>query len=262
MSAPAAAPARHRPVAPFGRLLVSELVLALARPRTAVALGTLALLPLLATFGLAGTVDAAVHALGVLMIANSEFAAFSLGMPVVLVAADGFAGERARRTLDGLRLAPVGTARLVALKTCAVVATAGLAAVTASALAVVAGLLVLGPGPYGVGSTLARAALVTVWMTGQLAGLGMLVLAVSAAVRHPVVAVVTGLAATTVAPVAGLVWEPVAPLLPSGHWHEVLAGVSAVPAELDPLGATLLRAAGFAVAGAGVAAYLLTRRDG
>ncbi|MFP5068514.1 hypothetical protein ACLFMI_02440 [Pseudonocardia nantongensis] len=261
MTAPVTAPARHRPVAPFGRLLRSELALAVARPRTAVALGALALVPVLAAIGLAGSAGAGAHALGVLMVANSEPAAFSLGMPVVLVAADAFAAERARRTLDGLRLAPVGPGRLVALKAAGVTVAAGLAAVTASAVGTAAGLLVLGPGPYGVGSTLARAALVAVWMTGQLAGLGMLLLAVSAAVRRPAVAVAVGLAATTVAPTAGVLWDPMAPLLPSGHWHEVLAAVTAVPPDLGSLGATALRAAGFAVAGAGVTVYLLTRRE-
>lgn len=253
------APSRRPTAAPFGRLLVSELELALARPRTAVALGALALVPVLATIGLLSE-DA--HALGVLLVSNSELAAFSLAMPVVLVAADGFAAERARGTLDGLRLAPVGPLRLLALKGAAVAVTAALAAVTVSVVAAVAGLLVLGAGPYGAGATVSRALLTSLWMTGQLAGLGSVLLALSAFVRRPAVVVATGLAVTTVAPLVGVLWETAAPALPTGHWHETLTAMTAVPADLGPLGATTLRAVGLAVAGAGVTGYLLTRRDG
>lgn len=256
-----AAPVRRPVRAPFLRLLRTELELALVRPRTAVALGALALVPVLAAVGLAGA-DAGTHAVGVLLVVHSEPAAFSLAMPVVLVAADGFAVERARRTLDGLRLAPVGPARLLALKACAVVVAAALAAVSAAVVAVVAGLLVLGPGPLGTGATLARAALLAVWATGQLTGLGLLLLAVSAAARRPVVGVVVGLVATTVTPLVGALWDKAGPLLPTGHWNDVLAGIATAPPDLVPLGATALRGIGFAVAGAGVALYLLTRRDG
>lgn len=255
------APVREAPRAPLTRLLRSELELALARPRTAVALGALALVPILAAIGLARTVTDA-HALGVLLVVHSEPAAFSLAMPVVLVAADGFAAERARRTLDGLRLAPLGPGRLVVLKAAAVVAAAAAAATTAALVSVVVGLAVLGPGPFGVGATLGRAALVATWMTGQLAGLGLILLAVSAAVRRPTAAVAAGLAMATVAPAAGAVWERSGPVLPTGYWHEVLAGVASMPTDLVPLGATWVRAVGFAVAGAGVAMYLLSRRDG
>lgn len=248
--------------APLPRLLRSELELALARPRTAVVLAAAAAVPVLATLALAGGPGDLTHALGVLVVALSEPAAFSLGMPLVLVAADAFAGERGSGTLDGLRLSPVGPGRLLLLKVSAVACAATLSALVVVAAALVAGGLVLGAGPYGTGVTLGRALVLAAWVTGQLTGLGLLLLALSAAVRRPAVVVATGLAALTAAPLVATVLPDAAAVLPSGHWHEVLAAVTAVPADTGAAWATRVRAAGFAVAGAGIALFLLTRRDG
>lgn len=253
---------RRRTAAPLPRLLRSELELALARLRTAVVLVAAAAVPVLVALALPGGPAELTHALGVLTISLSEPAAFSLGMPVVLVAAEAFATERERGTLDGLRLSPVGPGRLLLLKAAAVAGTACLTALVVVAVALVAGFAVLGAGPYGAGATLARALVLGGWVSAQLTGLGMLLLALSAAVRRSVVVVAAGLAALTVAPLAALVWPPIAPVLPSGHWHEVLAAVTAVPADLGDVGATTVRAGGFVVAGAGIAVFLLTRRDG
>ncbi|MBC3190161.1 hypothetical protein H7X46_03670 [Pseudonocardia sp. C8] len=254
--------ARRRTAAPLPRLLRSELELALLRPRTAVVLGAAVLVPVLAAVALSGGPAHAAHALGVVAVALSEFAAFSLGMPVVLVAADAFATERGRRTLDGLRLSPVGPGRLLLLKASAVAAAAAAAAAVVVGAGLVAGSLVLGTGPYGTAATLGRALLLGAWMTGQLTGAGLLLLALSAAVRRPAAVVAAGLAALTIAPLVAAVWRPAAPVLPSGQWHEVLAAVTAVPAETGALWATTVRAGGFAVAGAGITLFLLTRRDG
>ncbi|MEJ8280498.1 ABC transporter permease [Pseudonocardia spirodelae] len=256
-------PAARRPTAaPFGRLLRAELELALLRPRTAVVLAAAALVPLLATIALAGEPGRLSFALGTLSVALSEPAAFALGMPVVLVAADAFAAERARGTLDALRLAPVGPGRLLALKAAAVAVTAVAAAATTVLSALVCGGLALGSGPFGAGATLLRAGALTGWAAVQLGGLGMLLLALSALVRRPAGVVATGLAALTVAPLVTVLWEPLAPVLPSGHWHEVLAGLLAVPADPAAAWATTARAAGFVVAGAGATLFALTRRDG
>ncbi|MCO7192613.1 ABC transporter permease [Pseudonocardia sp. McavD-2-B] len=260
---PRSGPTARRPTsAPFGRLLRSELELALLRPRTAVVLAAVALVPLLATIALATDAGRLSFALGTLTVALSEPAAFALGMPVVLVAADAFAAERARGTLDALRLSPVGPGRLLGLKAAAVAVTSLLAAATTVVSALVCGGLALGAGPFGAGATVARALVLTGWAALQLCGLGMLLLAMSALVRRPAGVVATGLAALTVAPLATVLWEPIAPVLPSGHWHEVLAGVLAVPADPSALWATTARAAGFAVAGAGAVVFALTRRDG
>ncbi|WP_226353459.1 ABC transporter permease [Pseudonocardia sp. ICBG601] len=143
-------PARRPTAAPFGRLLRSELELALLRPRTAVVLASAALVPLLATIALATDDGRLSFALGTLTVALSEPAAFALGMPVVLVAADAFAAERARGTLDALRLSPVGPGRLLGLKAAAVAVTSLLAATTTVVSALVCGGLALGAGPFGV----------------------------------------------------------------------------------------------------------------
>ncbi|MEQ3551583.1 ABC transporter permease [Pseudonocardia nematodicida] len=252
----------YRTAAPLGRLVCSELELALCRPRTAVVLGALTVVPLLATVLLAIDAGPLSSTAGVLTVSLSEAAAFSLGMPVVLIAAEAFATERARGTLDGLRLSPVGPGRLVLLKTAAVGASAVLAAGTVVAVSLVAGAVVLGTGEFGTGATLSRALLLGGWATGQLIGLGMLLLALSASVRRPVAVVAPGLVALTVAPLASALWQASASALPTGRWHEVLAGVMSVPAETGTLWATTVRAAGFAVAGAGITVFLLTRRDG
>ncbi|MEU6698012.1 ABC transporter permease [Pseudonocardia sp. NPDC046786] len=251
---------RRRTAAPLSRLLRSEIELALARPRTAVALAAAALVPILGATALAASgPERYAYVLGVLMVALAEPAAFSLGMPVVLVAADAFATERARGTLDGLRLSPVGSGRLVLLKASAVAAAAVLASVVVVGTSLLAGWAALGAGPFGTGPTLARALLLTVWTAGQLTGFGVLLLAVSAAARRPSVVVVAGLVALVVAPLVAVLWGPAAPALPTGHWHEVLAGTFSAPVDTAAAWATTLRAAGFAVAGAGVAGYLLGR---
>ncbi|BBF99894.1 MULTISPECIES: ABC transporter permease [Pseudonocardia] len=251
--------AGRRTAAPLARLLRSEIELALARPRTAVALAAAALVPVAAAIALATGSEGYSYTLGVLMVALAEPAAFSLGMPVVLVAADAFAAERARGTLDGLRLSPVGPGRLVLLKASAVAAAAVLATVVVVGSALLAGSLMMGTGWFGVGPTLARAGLLAAWTAGQLIGFGILLLAVSAAARRSSVVVVTGLVALVVAPLVAALWEPAAPALPTGHWHEVLAATLAVPVDTGPVLATTLRAAGFAVAGAGITGYLLGR---
>ncbi|MFP5023112.1 ABC transporter permease [Pseudonocardia phyllosphaerae] len=256
------APLRRPVVAPLGRMLGAELTLALTRPRTVVVLGATALLPVLVAIGMLRMDETETHAIGVLMVSASELAAFSAGLPVVLVAADALAAERARGTLDLLRLAPVGVTRLLVLKTGAVVATAALAATILTVAALIAGLLVLGPGPMGTAGTLGRGMLTALWLTGQLAALGAGVLAVSAATRRPTAAVASGLVVVTIAPLAGMLWRPMAPLLPTGHWTEVMAQVCRSSVGLSAAGSTTLRAAGFAVAGLGLAAYLLARHDG
>lgn len=253
---------RRRTTAPLLRLLRSEIELALARPRTAVALGAAALVPVLGTVALSTTgPEQYAYVLGVVMVALAEPAAFSLGMPVVLVAADAFAAERARGTLDGLRLSPVGPGRLVLMKASAVAAAAVLTSAVVVGTSLLVGWLSLGAGPFGTGPTLARALLLAVWAAGQLTGFGILLLAVSAAARRSSVVVAAGLIALVVAPLMAVLWGPAAPALPTGHWHEVLAATVRSPADTGAAWATTLRAAGFAVAGAGVAGFVLSRNS-
>lgn len=247
--------------APLGRLLLSELRLTLPRPRTAVTLGVVALVPLMVAIGLASLDGERSFVLGTLLISTSEFAAFSLAVPVVLVAADAFAAERAHRTLDALALAPVGLGRLLVSKAAGIVAVAALSAATVTAVALVAGLLALDLGPFTFGATLGRELVIALWMTGQLSGLGMLLLPLSALSSRPAGVTAAGLVVAMTSSMTVFVSDRVTPLLPAGNWSRVVAGLSQVPVDWSPMGCTTLRAGVYVVLGAGVTVWLLSRRD-
>lgn len=252
----------RRTAAPLGRLLLSELRLTVPRPRTWVTLAVLGLVPLMASIGLASVGGDQAFVLGVQVISASEFAAFTLAVPVVLVAADAFAAERAQRTLDGLVLAPVGVARLVALKATGVLAAAALSAATTTLLSLVCGLAALELGPFTLGATMTRELVVALWLTGQLAGLGMLLLPLSALVRRPAAVTATGLVVVTLAPLLALLSERLNALVPAGNWGRAVTGLSQVPADWSQLGATTLRAGVYVLTGAAATVWLLARRDG
>lgn len=257
-------PARSagRPTAaPLGRLLLSELLLTVPRPRTYITLGVLALVPLLAAIGLASLGGERSYTLGVQLISASEYAAFALAVPVVLVAADAFAAERAHRTLDALVIAPVGAGRMLALKSTGVLAAAVLSAVTSTVVALVGGLVLLDLGPFTFASTLGRELLVTLWLTGQLAGIGMLLLPLSALLGRPAGVSAAGLAVVTLTPLADIVSSRTAALIPAGNWLRTVAGFSQVPIDWSGAGSTTLRAGVYTVVGGGVTLWLLSHRD-
>lgn len=247
--------------APLGRLLVSELLLTVPRPRTWVTLAVVALIPLLVAIGLASIDGDKSFVLQTLLVSTSEFAAFTLAVPVVLVAADAFAAERAHRTLDALALAPVGVGRLLVLKATGVLAVAALSAATATVVALAAGLVALDLGPFTVGATLVRELVVALWMTGQLAGLGLLLLPLSALSGRPAGATAAGLVVAMASSMTVLLPDRVVPLLPAGNWSRAVTGLSQVPVDWSQLGWTTLRAAVYVVVGAGTTGWLLARRD-
>ncbi|RZT84041.1 ABC-2 type transport system permease protein [Pseudonocardia sediminis] len=247
--------------APLGRLLLSELLLTVPRPRTAVTLGVVALVPLLVATGLASLGGESSFVLSALLVSTSEFAAFSLAVPVVLVAADAFAAERAHRTLDALTIAPVGLGRMLVLKATGIVAVAALTAATTTVIALVAGLVALDLGPFTFGATLGRALVIALWTTGQLVGLGMLLLPLSALSRRPATVAATGLAVAMASAMAVFLPGRLTPLLPAGSWSRAVTGLSRVPIDWSVMGWTTLRAVVYAVVGAGVTVWLLSRRD-
>ncbi len=254
------APARPT-AAPLVRLLRSELMLVVSRPRTAVTLATLLVVPLLAAFSLRALGGERAVALNVLLVSTAGYIAPTLAVPVLLVAADAFAAERSHRTLDQLRLAPVGTGRLVLLKSTGVLVTAALAALVTTGAAVLAGIALLPAEPYTLGATLGRGLAIGLWLAGQLTGLGVLLLPLSMLIRRTAGVVAAGLALT----VLGLLLDAPRWLLaiaPNGFWDDATTGLSAVPADWFPMGATTVRAAVFVLIGAGLTAWLLTRRDG
>lgn len=255
MSAPA------RPTtAPLLRLLRSELVLVVPRPRTWVTLATLLVIPLMATFGLRALGGERAVSLNVLLVSTAEFTAPTLAVPVVLVAADAFAAERAHRTLDLLRLAPVGAGRLVLLKSVGVLVAALSTALVTTLAALLAGLALLPGGTYPVGTTLGRGLVIGLWLAGQLAALGVLLLPLSMLIRRTAGVVAAGILLTVVGLLPAPRW--LIAIAPNGTWEETTTALAAVPPDWSAAGATTLRAAVYVVVGAGVTVWLLNRRDG
>ena len=245
--------------APLTRLLRSELGLTVPRPRTAVTLGALLVIPLMAAFGLRA-LGGGSPALHVLLVSTAEFTAPTLAVPVVLVAADAFGAERSHRTLDLLRLAPVGDGRLVVLKSAGIVVTALLTALVTTVVALLGGLAVLGTGDYTTGGTLGRGFVIGLWLAGQLAGLGMLLLPLSMVVRRTVGVVAAGLLLTVLGLLPNLPrWLLAA--VPNGNWEAATTALSATPMDGSPAAVTTLRAAVYVLIGAAVTVRLLRRRD-
>ncbi|MGH3889584.1 MAG: ABC transporter permease subunit, partial [Pseudonocardiaceae bacterium] len=194
--------------APLVRLLRSELRWVLRRPRTQVALGLLAVVPVLIGIGIAVTdgpggsgllTQVAGNGLVLPVVALSICLALLLPLAVTMAAADALAGESAHGTLRGLLLAPVSRTRLVLVKSVGVLAVAVAAVAAVAVLGIVTGLVLVGPsGPahgmltlsgteIGPGSALLRVSLAATWTIGQLAAVGAMALAVSSITDHPLV---------------------------------------------------------------------------
>jgi ABC-2 type transport system permease protein len=256
--------------APLLRLLRSEVRWVLRRPRTQIALGLLALLPVVIGIGIVVAespngdgllTQVAGNGLVLPVVALSMALALLLPLAVAMAAADALAGESAHGTLRGLLLAPVSRARLVLIKSVGVLAVA-VAAVTAvtvmgigTGLVLVGGtdLLTLSGTEVGLGSGLLRVALAAAWTVGQLAAVAAVALAVSSATDHPLVV----LAAT----LGGLIVFGVISAIPSLDWlHPALltSGWAAIadvlrdPVPLDNLLDGSYRAACYILLGLGL----------
>ncbi len=230
--------------APMTRLLRSELRWVLYRPRTQVALGLLALVPVLIGVGIVladspgGGLLTQVAGNGLVLpvAALSISLALLLPLTVTMAAADALAGESSHGTLRGLLLAPVSRGRLLVVKTVGVLAVA-VAAVTAVAVVGVLtgivlvggtdGMLTLSGTELGPGAGLLRVSLAGVWTVGQLAAIGAVALAVSSATDHPLVV----LAAT----LGGVIIFGVLSALPALEWMQPLLLTSGWSAIVDVL---------------------------
>lgn len=265
--------------APLTRLLRSELRWVLRRPRTRVALGLLALVPVLIGIGIVvadspsgdGLLrQVAGNGLVLPVAALSISLALLLPLVVTMAAADALAGESASGTLRGLLLAPVSRARLVGLKAIGVLVVAITAVATVAVVGILTGLVVVGgaDGMLTVSGTevspadgVARVALAAAWTVGQLAAVAAVALAISSATDHPLVVLATTLGGLIVSGVLtaipALDWlQPV--LLPTG-W-QAIADVLRDPVPFDGLLDSTYRAACYAVIGLGLAlARTLTR---
>ncbi|HEU0090129.1 MAG TPA: ABC transporter permease subunit [Pseudonocardiaceae bacterium] len=269
----AVAPARRSGLvrAPLTRLLRSELRWVLRRPRTQIALGLLALVPVLIGIGIVVADDqpggaglltqVAGNGLVLPVAALSISLALLLPLVVAMAAADALAGESAHGTLRGLLLAPVSRARLVLVKTVGVLAVAMVAVGMVVVLGIGTGLVLVGGGDLltlsgtevGLGSGLLRVALAAAWTVGQLAAVGAMALAVSSATDHPLVV----LAAT----LGGLIVFGVLSTIPALEWLQpvllttgwlAIADVLRDPLPLDALASSTYRAACYLILGLGL----------
>jgi ABC-2 type transport system permease protein len=269
--------------APLGRLLRSELRWVLRRPRTQVALGLLALGPVLIGIGIAvaGSPDGsglltqvAGNGLVLPVAALTIFLPLLLPLAVTMAAADALAGESAHGTLRGLLLAPVSRTRLVLVKAVGVLAVTVAAVAAVAVLGIVTGLVLLGPSgnthglltlsgtEVGPGSALARVSLAAAWTVGQLAAVGAVALAVSSTTEHPLVvlAVVLG----------GLIVFGVLSAIPALHWLQpaflttgwfAITDVLRDPLPLDRLASSSLRAGCYLLIGLGLTLVRTATRE-
>ncbi|MGH4008912.1 MAG: ABC transporter permease subunit [Pseudonocardiaceae bacterium] len=278
-SAPLSGPVR----APLVRLLRSELRWVLRRPRTQVALGLLAVVPVLMGIGIVATdgpggsgllTQVAGNGLVLPVAALSISLALLLPLAVAMAAADALAGESAHGTLRGLLLAPVSRARLVLVKAIGVLAVAVAAVAAVAVVGIVTGLVLVGPSgsahgmltlsgtEVGPGSALLRVSLAAAWTVGQLAAVGAIALAVSSTTDHPLVV----LAAT----LGGLIVFGVLAAIPALDWLQpallttgwlALADVLRDPLPLDGLASSSLRAACYLFVGLALTLARTTTRE-
>ena len=269
--------------APLTRLLRSELRWVLRRPRTQIALGLLALVPVLIGIGIMATdspagsgllTQIAGNGLVLPVVALSISLTLLLPLAVTMAAADALAGESAHGTLRGLLLAPVSRTRLVLVKAIGVLAVAVAAVAAVAVLGMVTGLVLIGPSgstngmltlsgtEVGPGSALLRVSLAAAWTVGQLAAIGAVALAVSSATDHPLVvlaAVLGGLIVFGVlSAIPALNW--LQPLLITTGWFAIV-DVLRDPLPLDGLAASSLRAGCYLLVGVGLTLLRTTTRE-
>ncbi|MDQ4021865.1 MAG: ABC transporter permease [Actinomycetota bacterium] len=269
--------------APLTRLLRSELRWVLRRPRTQIALGLLALVPVLIGIGIMATdspggsgllTQIAGNGLVLPVVALSISLTLLLPLAVTMAAADALAGESAHGTLRGLLLAPVSRTRLVLVKAIGVLAVAVAAVAAVAVLGMVTGLVLIGPSgstngmltlsgtEVGPGSALLRVSLAATWTVGQLAAIGAVALAVSSATDHPLVvlaAVLGGLIVFGVlSAIPALNW--LQPLLITTGWFAIV-DVLRDPLPLDGLAASSFRAGCYLLVGVGLTLLRTTTRE-
>lgn len=267
---------------PLSRLVRSELACLMVRRRTWVALGACAAIPLTIGVGLAlqhgatgpgpGLVAAATeNGLGLPVASLGVALALLLPLGVSITAADALAGEASHGTLRWFLLAPVGRARLVAVKAAGVLVTALLGVAMVTAVGTVVGALVVGGGGklltlsgtvVDTGSALSRILLAAGWTVVQLAAVGAVALAVSALTDRRLVVIASVL--------GGMILSGVLTVLPALQaLHPVLltAGWAALGDVLrDPIPAhdlihSTVLAACYLIVGLAVAVIATLRRE-
>jgi ABC-2 type transport system permease protein len=277
-----------RTKAPITRLLRSELRFMLRRPRTLIALGVLAIAPVIAAIGFSIAADSAqtgggdevIEGIAALVADNGMILplfvlvlAMAMMLPMLgsLWSADALAGEAATGGLRNLLLAPVSRARLLAVKAFGVAVLVLLAVTVMSVVGVIAGLTILGgDGMLTMSGTtlefwpsLGRIALLTLLVTVHVWAVAAVALAVSAATDHPMIVLATTLGGiivfTILGNIAALDW--LHPVLLTDAWQS-LADIARDPMPTDGMVNGVLRAACYLVIGYSLALARITTKDG
>jgi ABC-2 type transport system permease protein len=278
----------NRTNAPILRLLKAELRFMLRRPRTMIALGVAAAVPIVAGIGVSvasappagGGPDRAFEGVAAIVGDNGLvlpvfvlLLSMTMLLPLVgtMWSADAISGEAAAGGLRNLLLAPVGRVRLLAVKAFGVaVFTLGTVAIMA-VVGVVAGLVILGGDgmltmsgttlPFG--ESLGRIALLTVLVTIQVWAVAAIALAISTTTDHPLVVLSVTLGGVIVFSVltviSSLDW--LHPVLITSGWSD-LADVARDPMPTDAIGDGVLRAACYILIGYSLALARIVTRDG
>jgi ABC-2 type transport system permease protein len=270
--------------APLGRLLRSELRWIFRRPRTLIALGLLALVPIAVAVGVAvsgspstaggpGGLFAQLVGNGLALPVIALALTMQLLLPLVgsMSAADAIAGESAHGTLRGLLIAPVGRIRLFWVKASGVLAVVFAAVLVIAVVGLIAGLVLLGSdnlltisGTHiGVGAALGRVGLAVLWVTVQMFAVAAVALAISACTQHPLVVMAATLAGVVVCAVLQSisVLDWLAPYLLTDSWMSVI-DLLRDPVPASTLWEGLARAACYLVIGLSLALARMVTRDG
>jgi len=271
--------------APLTRLLRSELRMVLRRPRTLIGLALLAMVPVVAGIGIAIATGSSsgesvgdglaslVEGNGLLLPIFGLTMSMTMLLPLTgaMLAADALAGEAANGTLRGLLMAPVGRARLLAVKAFGVAAVSLFAVLLMAATGIVAGLLLLGGDgmltssgtTLSFGAGLGRVLLTVVLVTVQVWALAAVALAVSAWTEHPLIVVVVSLGVVIVSGVLSVIpaLDWLTPALITTSW-EAIPEVVKDPLPTATLLTGVLRAGCYILIGYSIALSRMLTRDG
>jgi ABC-2 type transport system permease protein len=278
----------QRTKAPIARLLRSELRFMIRRPRTLVALGVLAVAPIIAAVAMSvatetvedgdggralESVSALVSGNGLILPVFLLLLSLAMLLPMLgaMWSADALAGESQTGALRGLLLAPVGRARLLAVKAFGVAVLSLIAVAIVAVVSVVAGLAILGGDgmltmsgnvlPFG--QSLGRVALLAALVTVQVWAVAAVALAISSATDHPLVVLASTLGGIIVFTILGnipaLDWLD--PVLLTDAW-ESLGDVIRDPMPTDGIVNGTLRAACYLVIGYSLALARVSTKDG
>ncbi|HEV7652231.1 MAG TPA: ABC transporter permease subunit [Actinophytocola sp.] len=277
-----------RTKAPIFRLLRAELRFMLRRPRTLAALGLVAIVPVIAGIGVSlatnapqgGGPDQAIAGIAAIVKGNGLILpvfVLLLSMTMLLPllgtmwSADAIAGEAAAGGLRNLLLAPVGRARLLAVKAFGIAVLCLVAVVIMAVLGAVAGMAILGGdqmltlsgSTLGFGPSLGRIALLVALVTIQIWAVAAIALAISTMTDHSLIVLSVTLGSiiifTVLTAIPALDWlHPV--LLTTGFPD--LADVVRDPMPTDAMTDGILRAACYILIGYSIALGRLATRDG